>query len=115
MSEFLTLSSQYWQAAESIYTSEGIELPGVFLYLHSMECLMKGLLESKNELSSSLKKTHDLARLAIALDVYDDIVEALGNLDPSLTTFRYPTESRPDVSVMTVREYCLHLRNRLGM
>ena len=115
MSEFLTLSSQYWQAAESIYTSEGVEMPGIFLYLHSMECLMKGLLECQDELSSSLRKTHDLARLAIALNVYDDVIEVLGNIDSSLTAFRYPTESRPNVNVTTVREYCLHLRNRLGM
>ena len=76
---------------------------------------MKGLLDCRDELDSSLRKTHDLARLAIALDVYDDVIEALGNLDPSITAFRYPTEGRSDVSVKTVREYCLHLRNRLGM
>jgi HEPN domain-containing protein len=114
MNEFITLSSQYWQAAESLYSKEGIPMPVIFLYLHSMECLMKGLLECKGELSSSLKKTHDLARLAIALGVYDDTIEALGNLDPSLTAFRYPSE-RQDISIDSVREYCLHVRNRLGM
>ena len=114
-------------AAEALYTTASGDFPNplLFLYLHSVELLLKTKILSCLEFIglpedfSRSEKLHDLGVLFegyILLDseqvqnlIQSETIEFLAAIDPKSTAFRYPKSLTVFPDISQVRQCCLEV------
>lgn len=127
MIQFQRLSREYFTAAEALYTIASGDFlnPLLFLYLHSVELLLKAKILSCLEFIglpedfSRYEKLHDLGMLFegyILLEseqvknlIQSETIEFLASIDPKSTAFRYPKSLKVSPEISQVRQCCLEV------
>ncbi len=114
-------------AAEALYSSSAGNFPNplLFLYLHSVELLLKAKILSCLEFIglpedfARYEKLHDLGMLFegyILLEreqvqnlIEPKMIEFLASIDPKSTAFRYPKSLKASPEISRVRQCCLEI------
>ena len=127
LTQFQRLSREYFNAAELLYSSSSGDFsnPLLFLYLHSVELLLKAKILSCLEFIGlpedfpRYEKLHDLGMLfegyfllerePVQNLIQSERIKFLASIDPKSTAFRYPKSLKVSPEISQVRQCCLEI------
>lgn len=132
LAQFQRLSREYFTAAEILYANSSGDCsnPLLFLYLHSVELLLKAKILSGFESIglpedfSRYEKLHDLGMLfegyallegdRVPNLIQSETIEFLASIDPKSTAFRYPKSLQAFPEIPKVKRCCLEIWKALS-